>query len=399
MLKVFDTVLAFSVVMLVLSLVVTAIVQTISALLDLRGKNLVKAVKLLVEQAAESNDELKKYSDQIAAALVKHPAVATGWHATAKALHSKEVGRLLEALATDGADLEAEAKTALRAALTATVPEATPQRLDEIKQAAASVAALFPGQADAVRQAVEGAARQALTEATTVARKFVKDVEGWFDTVMDRSSEWFLATVRWWTVGVAFVVAFGLQVDSLGLLRQITTDDAARAALVERAASALDWGEEILGPQLVDKARDQLAEAHADQADALRNAVGGAQSCDAAAKLLGASTDAALAGLAKEFREACAQATVAELSGRMTRAGELLDVAGLHVYNEQGPLTRDFWCAYLRGRVFLGTLMTALFLSLGAPFWFNALRQLVNLRPIVAGKVEAKAAAGSAAKT
>ena len=32
--------------------------------------------------------------------------------------------------------------------------------------------------------------------------------------------------------------------------------------------------------------------------------------------------------------------------------------------------------------------VTALFLSLGAPFWFNALRNMSNLRPIIAGKVE-----------
>jgi hypothetical protein len=33
-------------------------------------------------------------------------------------------------------------------------------------------------------------------------------------------------------------------------------------------------------------------------------------------------------------------------------------------------------------------LISAIHLSLGAPFWFNALRQLANLRPILAGKVD-----------
>jgi hypothetical protein len=35
--------------------------------------------------------------------------------------------------------------------------------------------------------------------------------------------------------------------------------------------------------------------------------------------------------------------------------------------------------------------MTALFLSLGAPFWFNMLRKMSDLRPIVARKVEGEA--------
>jgi len=33
-------------------------------------------------------------------------------------------------------------------------------------------------------------------------------------------------------------------------------------------------------------------------------------------------------------------------------------------------------------------LMSALLLGLGAPFWFNLLKQLTNLRPLIAGKVE-----------
>jgi len=34
----------------------------------------------------------------------------------------------------------------------------------------------------------------------------------------------------------------------------------------------------------------------------------------------------------------------------------------------------------------LGALITAALLNLGAPFWFNALKSLANLRPILAAK-------------
>jgi hypothetical protein len=34
----------------------------------------------------------------------------------------------------------------------------------------------------------------------------------------------------------------------------------------------------------------------------------------------------------------------------------------------------------------LGVVLSALLLSLGAPFWYNALKNLVRLRSIVAGK-------------
>jgi hypothetical protein len=38
----------------------------------------------------------------------------------------------------------------------------------------------------------------------------------------------------------------------------------------------------------------------------------------------------------------------------------------------------------------LGVLATAALLSLGAPFWFNALKSMTNLRPILASKEQAK---------
>lgn len=40
---------------------------------------------------------------------------------------------------------------------------------------------------------------------------------------------------------------------------------------------------------------------------------------------------------------------------------------------------------------FVGILATAALLSLGAPFWFNTLKTLSNLRPILANKAEADA--------
>ena len=38
----------------------------------------------------------------------------------------------------------------------------------------------------------------------------------------------------------------------------------------------------------------------------------------------------------------------------------------------------------------LGMIITGVFLSLGAPFWYNTFRQLASLRPVVSGKVEAE---------
>ena len=76
-----------------------------------------------------------------------------------------------------------------------------------------------------------------------------------------------------------------------------------------------------------------------------------------------------------------------------------LDSQELSVFNQVkwsdlfggwATLTRcasEFW-GHLRGLI-----LTVLLLSLGAPFWFDALKHLVSLRPTIAGKVDQEAAA------
>jgi hypothetical protein len=39
-------------------------------------------------------------------------------------------------------------------------------------------------------------------------------------------------------------------------------------------------------------------------------------------------------------------------------------------------------------------VVSACLLSLGAPFWFNALKTASNLRPVIAAQVEARESAG-----
>ena len=53
-----------------------------------------------------------------------------------------------------------------------------------------------------------------------------------------------------------------------------------------------------------------------------------------------------------------------------------------------------WWREDTRRRV-AGVLMTAVFLSLGAPFWHNLLRRLGSLRPLLARKVDEDAAGRS----
>lgn len=336
MLKQVDTLIAFSVVMLLLSLIVTALVQAVSAVFDLRGRNLAVALTNLLRHAAP---ELRDDAELVARRLCRHSAVAAGWYNTAKALRVDEVTALLRGLDSDPT-LDAGLKARLAAA--------------------------------------------------------TSGVSTWFDAIMGRSSDRFASITRHVTVALSFLLAFGLHVDALALLRQLTTDEAVRAALVARATETLQTAEDMssalpVAAAMADPATD------AQVAAALKALTPSPSTCRAAVDSLRKEPLMATSAV-DAFQKTCWDKTVTHLGdtrARFDRVMTGLDLDGLRLFEpwDAGGLywlrpsaTTWAWGAYRR--TLMGTLMTALFVSLGAPFWFNSLRQLSNLRPILSNKVE-----------
>ena len=70
MLKTLDTVVAFAVIMTVLSLLITLVVQMVSATLSLRGKNLANALALTFQTIDPS---IGKYAHSLAAQILRDP--------------------------------------------------------------------------------------------------------------------------------------------------------------------------------------------------------------------------------------------------------------------------------------------------------------------------------------
>jgi hypothetical protein len=63
----------------------------------------------------------------------------------------------------------------------------------------------------------------------------VAKINNWFDQTMDRTSQRFTASTRVITFAGAFLVAFGLQVDTPALVNRFSADDALRLAFVQEA--------------------------------------------------------------------------------------------------------------------------------------------------------------------
>ncbi len=169
-------------------------------------------------------------------------------------------------------------------------------------------------------------ARQTLAILRSAKSDYVARMNAWFDQTMDRVSERFTRYTHAVTLGIAAVVVLMVQLDTIAVIDRLSIDDQFRTSIVEMATK--DYGEK------------------------------------------------------KE--EAAAPATTTE-SG-VPRVSprpyyDLLSTAGLIT------LPSGSWIDQMRDlRKYPGMLLSILLLSLGAPFWYNILKDLVGLRSSLARK-------------
>lgn len=189
-----------------------------------------------------------------------------------------------------------------------------------------------------LRQSVSGipnaAVRRALLIAFDDARGDIdrarENVAKWFDSSMDRVSGWYKKQTQWILLLLGLLLAVGLNVDTLRIASALYNDDALRAVAVKQA--------EIIGQRY-------------DPADpaATTRALG----CPAIDPNASAA-DKAAAGAS------CAKDQIASMGYPIGWTG-----------------TKFAWPAVA------GWLLTALALSLGAPFWFDLLNKMMVIRSTV----------------
>jgi hypothetical protein len=254
---------------------------------------------------------------------------------------------------------------------------------------AAALTDLLPSQAAAVNTVVG----QALAQTD----KLGAQIQAWFETVMDRTSERFKLHSRWATALIATVLVFGLQIDSMDIIRQLSNKDV-REGVIRLYEPALRMYDEVTG---YTQNRANLA------TDVLK----GMATDPAFQSLLGTATPPAELELRSEGRnwlqgqlkgnqrlpeaqkafddryETAAKTLSDKFNAEAGKTKDLLDKTGLLVIPAKRLPVGD----WKLGK-WAGLLATAFFLSLGAPFWYNALRKLSDLRPIVARKVEGEPA-------
>ena len=314
MLKSLDVLIGLVVVLLALSMAVTVVTQALTSMMNSRGRHLLRGLHDLLQQLDPALDA--KISQDIARAVLTHPLVCAstappwlrwlvGGARYGNVIHREEFTKLLMALAgSEGSvTLEAKARQALSEAL----------RKNGIADPGKALAAVrgFAMELERTSPDLANTARQNLALLYAAPSDLVAKINSWFDQTMDRTSQRFTASTRAITFAGAFVVAFGLQVDTPSLANRLAMDDKMRDAFVQQAQ--------------------------------VMNASQGSTEADYRAFL-------ADNGIIK----------LPSYNGYLTGFGSLSAVFGM--------------------------LVTALLLSLGAPFWYSALAQLLQLRSVLAFK-------------
>ena len=406
MLNTIDTVIAFAVIMTVLSLLITIVVQMVSAALSLRGKNLANALALTF-QTIDPN--IGKYAHSLAAQILRDPIfsdsllqkktrrsldeAAQTFIAAQRKLRDAKLLKSDDPKHRDAINQMIADVNAARAAIK--IPEVKPNREEpwsfwtrpwggpmelatairpgEIYRVLQELREMSPEEAqlrDIPKELVEKArgliaalhrldlpaieSRVKLKDVATVSKMFapeqqkaVLDALGnfgatverattqaydrfqrWFGSAQDRAEQWFQIHVRMVTIAGAILVTVFLQLDTIEIYDKLRHEPKLVDALVKAAPGALEQGAAVQS-----------------QADAdTRNKV------------------------------------FADLQAKIEGAGFELAPRGLFA---RWPDDKSWWLNHL-----FGLALTAGLLTLGAPFWFNLLKNLMSLRPAVATLVE-----------
>jgi hypothetical protein len=172
-------------------------------------------------------------------------------------------------------------------------------------------------------------------DATEVPDPGVPAIAEWFDDAMDRISGSYKRVTRWIVLGLSIVIAVLMNADTVKLSSDLWRNPTLRTYLVERAKVRLQQGAPLETVEYSDPLNPQVTPPIAPDS--------------------GRSPDQLLAD---------EQALLGDLFGWK---------------NESAAIASEGLTLWLL-RHFLGWMLTALAISLGAPFWFSTLDRFMRLR-------------------
>ncbi len=204
---------------------------------------------------------------------------------------------------------------------------------------------------------------------------------------MDRVSERFALRCRWASVSLAVVLAFACHLDSIALLEKLSTDTELRASLVQSTDTMVNRASEVFAASS-DAYAEAVIRLKASNADAQVLAPPPSFfSIDAAEDWIRTQIgDSARAQTLIDEYDAILQKVLKEKTGRLASVADSVRADFKKTRFIIIPSPYPQWP--FGWRAIAGMIVSSLLLSLGAPFWYNVLKNLASLRPRVAAIVQ-----------
>ena len=225
------------------------------------------------------------------------------------------------------------------------------------------------------------------------------EVETWYDTVMPGLTERYERGMRWVAVLISAIVVVLFNADAIRIYRYVASDSAVQQQLLE-------YGEKYLAEKPAESQDDGTAETDIESTpntDGVSGAVANSNSRG------NSNTAANSSGPAQSTTARNSNTAASSNSGAQTDAGaeteaeqnealeklraDIAETQTLYSHYRQFGLKpfnwEDSFANYEKGsRTLLGWLVMTLLLSLGAPFWEDALEALFGLKNTLRGKAK-----------
>ena len=429
MLDSLDTLIAFVLIMLVVSLLITIAVQAAAAMLNLHGLNLAQGLKrtfaVIVPESADpkSDQNAKNLANYILKGRFLSDSFLPAWgvfkfwrHSSAirpsevfDAVHRIAIGKepatnkealqetarnVLVALGINEATIDtAAAGIGLVEKTTQEITDETLKLLPDTQRAKVKVD--LDTIVKRLSVAGQGLGLQAVGAAQAVDAAREKFTT-WSCSCQERAQQWFTMHTRILTIIFAFLAAFGLQLDTVEIFKLVSTNRIVREKLVAQTSAVTAQAEKIAGgsqsvlQQALDDWRKNLKDDSVRQATASIEVTPNFSRGQLRERVEKALTDSQIQNvpaLLADLDKAIDTAALHNLEVNARAYKEVkpdLDQTGFNLFVNSadwrwgGGWLHDLWPH------FLGMLFSAALLSLGAPFWYNTLKNLTSLRSAVA---------------
>ncbi|MCW3104130.1 MAG: hypothetical protein JWO09_2570 [Bacteroidetes bacterium] len=222
--------------------------------------------------------------------------------------------------------------------------------------------------------------------------KFKTLLEQWFDDTMARATGWYKKQTQYILFAIGFSLALIFNVDTISITKKLSSDPKLAAQLADNASAYMET-HQALGEQLrenkakQDKRLDELMKKPAaSKADSTRRTLDSAKlhTVDSTGNYKIDSTERYIAKQSAVLIDSAN----AMINSEIKNVNQLLGLGWECHSTQKCSCQSSTFCVSenVHWWSLLGWFITALAISLGAPFWFDLLNKLIKMR--VAGKPE-----------